>query len=191
MVETGKEPVKCTSCKAIVNPNDLYCEACGKSLPPPETYLKHKHVKQATGAITSLAVLFFIFGMVMFFATKSQNAVLLVKLNGMDPAANFPAVINGVTYTVAALRERILFEPWGALLVNMILAAIMGGLAFWGKRAPLPAVLVATATYLVVIVGNAILEPATIGQGIYVKIIIIAFLVRGIKAALALHAENA
>jgi hypothetical protein len=191
MVETGKEPIKCSSCKAVVNPNDLYCEACGKSLPPPETYSRLKHVKQATGAITTLSVLFFIFGILMFFVTKSQDAALLAKLDGMDPAANFPKAINGVTYTVAALRERVVYEPWGALIVNFILAAIMGGLAFWGKRSPLPAVLVATATYLVVNVTNAILDPMTIGQGIYLKIFIIVFLVRGIKAALALRTENA
>ena len=41
----------------------------------------------------------------------------------------------------------------------------LAGLAIWGKRAPLQAVLVALATYVVVIVTNAMLDPKTIAQG--------------------------
>ena len=99
--------------------------------------------------------------------------------------------MNGVTYTAAALRDRIEWESWSVLLVNLLLAAIMAGLALWGRRSPLPAVLVATATYSVVIVTGAILDPTTIGQDMYLKIIMIMFLVRGIKGALASRTANA
>jgi hypothetical protein len=75
--------------------------------------------------------------------------------------------------------------------VNFILAAVMGALSLWARRSPLPAVLIATATYVVVIVANAIADPATLGQGWIVKIIVIAFLFKGIKAALALRTANA
>ena len=61
------------------------------------------------------------------------------------------------------LRARLEWEPTGVLAVNLILAAIMAALAWWGRRAPLAAVLVATAVYVVVIVFNAIADPATIG----------------------------
>jgi hypothetical protein len=77
------------------------------------------------------------------------------------------------------------------LAVNGVLAAIMVGLALWSRRSPLPAVIVATATYVVVIVTNGIADPATLGQGWIVKLIIILFLFRGIKAALALRASHA
>jgi MFS superfamily sulfate permease-like transporter len=73
-------------------------------------------------------------------------------LNPNDP---FPNPINGVTYTVSALRDKILWEPWGVLIVNIILAVVMTGLAVCGKRAPLAAALIAAATYIVVIVTNA------------------------------------
>jgi hypothetical protein len=58
----------------------------------------------------------------------------------------------------------------------------MAGLYFWGRRSPLPAVLVAAGTYLAVQVVSAIVDPATIGQGIVLKILIVAMLYRGIKA---------
>lgn len=84
-----------------------------------------------------------------------------------------------------------MWELWGVLVVNLILAVVMLGLAIWGKREPLVAVLVATATYVVIIVTNAIIDPITIGQGLLLKIAIIALLVKGIKAGLALRTSNA
>ncbi|HEY4263675.1 MAG TPA: zinc ribbon domain-containing protein [Micropepsaceae bacterium] len=191
MVPTEKTPVKCPSCDAVVKPNDRFCSVCGKAMPPAENYIFQKSAKEATTAIWTLAVLFAISGVIMFFVTKSQDAAALARLNSLNPNDPFPNSINGVAYTVAALRDKILWEPWGVLIVNLILAVVMMGLAIWGKRAPLAAALVATATYIVVIVTNAVIAPASIGQGLYLKIIVIIFLVRGIKGALALRSAHA
>ena len=191
MLASGKDPIKCIACGATTKPYDRFCEKCGHAMPSAEDWAHQKRVKNATGAIGGLAILFVIFGTIMFFVTKSQSAVALLKLQSMSPDSIFPTPINGVTYTVAALRHQILWETWSVLIVNLILAAVMAGLFIWGKRAPLAAVLVDTATYLVVIVTNAIIDPKTIGQGIFLKIIIVALLVKGIRSALALRTENA
>ncbi|MGD0843664.1 MAG: zinc ribbon domain-containing protein [Geobacteraceae bacterium] len=191
MVESGKEPFLCGSCGTAVKPNDRFCGVCGQPMPPAEHYVHRRYVREATGAIKALAALFLIVGVIMFFASKSQVANVLIRLDGMNPNETFPKSINGVTYTVAALRKELIWEPWGILIQNLILAAIMAGLAFWGKRSPLAAVLIATAIYAVVIVTNAIINPESIGQGLYVKIIIIVFLTRGIKSALALRTADA
>lgn len=75
-----------------------------------------------------------------------------------------------MTYTVSALRDKILWERWGVRIVNIILAVVMTGLAVCGKRAPSAAALIAAATYMVVIGTNAVIAPASIGQGLYLKI---------------------
>ena len=191
ILPSGKDPIKCIACGATAKPYDHFCEKCGHAMPSAEDWAHQKRVKDATGAIGGLAILFVISGAIMFFVTKSQSAVALLKLQSMNPDSIIPTPINGVTYTVAALRHQILWETWSVLIVNLILAAVMAGLFIWGKRAPLAAVLVATATYLVVIVTNAIIDPKTIGQGIYLKIIIVALLVKGIRSALLLRTENA
>lgn len=191
MIKSGKGPIKCSACGATVKTYDRFCGECGHSMPTAEECAHQKHVKDATGVIRGLALLFLIFGVIMFFVTKSQSAAALAKLQSMNPESLFPTPVNGVTYTVAALRDQILWEPWSVLIVNLILATVMGGLFVWGKRAPLAAVLVATATYIVVNVTNAIIDPRTIAQGMYLKIIIVAFLVKGIRSALALRTENA
>ena len=48
----------------------------------------------------------------------------------------------------------------------------------------------ATSIYVAVQVISAIVEPATLVQGLIIKAVIIAILVRGIKGALSLRAEN-
>jgi hypothetical protein len=191
MVESGKTPIKCASCAAVAKPYDRFCGHCGQAMPTPQDYLHQKHVKEATSAIRVLAVLFVLFGVGMFFITKGNADPALARLAGMDPASLFPTPIEGHTYTIGELQKKLAWEPWGALIVNLILAAVMLVLSLWARRSALPAVLIATATYAVVIVANAIADPATIGQGLLVKIIIIAFLVKGIKAGLALRTANA
>lgn len=191
MVETGKKPIKCASCGTVARPYDRFCGSCGKEMPTAEDHLNQKHVNEATGAIKVLAVIFVLFGVLMFFVAKGQADPVLAKLQGMDPGSVIPTPIEGRTYTVGELRKQLAWEPWGILIVNLILAVAMGALSLWARRSPLPAVIVATATYLVIIVANAIADPATIGQGWIVKIIVISFLIKGIKAALALRTANA
>jgi zinc-ribbon domain len=189
MVPTEKTPVKCPSCGASAKPNDRFCRSCGKSMPAAENYLLRRSVKEATGTIWTLGVLFAISGLIFFFLAKSQYAEALAKLNGLNPNQTIP--INGVAYTVLALRDKILWAQWGVLIVNLILAAVMVGLALWGRRAPLAAVLVAAATYAVVLVTNTLIDPTSIGQGVYLKIFVVILLARGIKGALALRATHA
>lgn len=189
VVETGKEPIRCGDCGKRAKPYDRFCGKCGKKMPGAEHYAAQKNVKHATGAIKALAILFILFGFAMYLISKGQADATLLQLQSADPGSTYD--IRGKTYSLEELRAALVWEPRSVLIVNLVLAAIMGVLAVWGEYAPLGAVVVATATYGVVIVAGAISDPATLAQGIVVKIIIIAFLVKGIKAALALRSLNA
>lgn len=191
VVETGKTPIKCAACGTVAKPYDRFCGKCGQAMPSAEDYRNQKLLKSATRAITILAVIFLLFGVLMYFATKSQSDSVLAQMQSMDPDAAYPKQINGKTYTVGELRKELVWEPRGVLIVNLILAVVMGALAIWARRSPLPAVIIATATYVVVIAAGAIVNPASLLQGWIVKLIIISFLVKGIKAALALRTANA
>jgi hypothetical protein len=191
VVETPKTAIKCEACATVARAYDRFCGKCGKAMPTAEDYELQKNVKSATGAIKWLAVLFVLGGLLFFFITKNQSDAALAKLDGVSAELEYAPPIQGRTYTVGELRKQIAWEPWGVLIVNLILAAIMLGLSLWARRSPLPAVLVAAATYAVVIVSSAIMDPATLAQGWIIKLIIIAFLIRGIKAALALRTARA
>jgi len=138
-----------------------------------------------------LAFLFLASSIVMYFANKSEFADIMKKMATMDPNSIYPREVNGMAYTVAALKEKIFWESWSQMIVNFILAIIMGSLSLWSRRAPLAAMLIATATYAVLIVGSAIINPISIGQGILIKIVVAMFLTRGIKAALTMRTINA
>jgi len=71
----------------------------------------------------------------------------------------------------------------GTLIVNVILAVIYLVLAYWSQTKPFAALLSALLLYIMVIALNAIVEPMSLIQGILFKIIIIAFLVKGINSA--------
>lgn len=62
------------------------------------------------------------------------------------------------------------------LVVNIGLSVIYLGLWFWAKSNPYAAALVALLLFLTVIVISAVYEPATLAQGILVKILFIAAL---------------
>jgi hypothetical protein len=191
VAELGRYAIKCKACGTTANSYDRFCAKCGNVLPTAEERANKGVVAEATKTISVLSGLFLVFGIVTYFLTKSQLAPALAKLQALDPESMYPVPVNGATYKVAELIQQLNWEPWGALVVNVILAVIMAILALWSRRASLPAILVATATYAVVLVANAILEPASIAQGIIMKIIIIGYLLRGVKAALVLRAANA
>lgn len=187
MVDSRKETSRCTACGKSVIPNDRFCASCGATLPTAEHYGSLRQVAEATG-VGVLAWLFLISGVIMFFVGRSQANAALEKLSALAPDALIPGTPAGESFTVAALRTQLAWEPWAVLIVNVILALVMAILFFWGKKSPLAAVLIATATYAVVIVVGGIVDPATIAQGLIIKIFIVAMLVKGIRAGLELRA---
>lgn len=70
------------------------------------------------------------------------------------------------------------------LLITIGVSAIFAGLAFWTKRQPLSAIIVALVLYVGLwIFDIAVLGPERLIKGIIFKAIIIYFLVRAIKPA--------
>jgi len=93
--------------------------------------------------------------------------------------------INGKVYTAGELRRLVEREPYQVLVMNGILAVLMGVLWLWARRAPLPAIACALALYLVVQVVSAILDPSSIMKGIVIKLIAFSVLYKGFTASLA------
>ncbi|WP_299223061.1 zinc-ribbon domain-containing protein [uncultured Aquimarina sp.] len=70
-----------------------------------------------------------------------------------------------------------------SLIVQIIVGAIYLVLAYWSQKKPFAAILSGLLFYLTMIAILAIAEPATIFSGIIFKVIIIAFLVKGVYSA--------
>lgn len=177
---------QCPSCKAALRQGDSFCETCGEALPSPDALVRQSEVAKGNSVVGGLSGLFLFSGAVMYLAQRRIADEALRQIAHFSEHAPVPRTITGVAATtIGELRSQIEWEATSVLVVNLVLAALMFGLWRWGKRKPGPAIIVAFCTFIVVQVTNAALDPATIGQGWIVKFIVVVYLVRGLKAALA------
>jgi cytochrome bd-type quinol oxidase subunit 2 len=190
--------IPCVNCVDVIRPTDEFCQGCGARVSSDQKarllerleihdtrMAAHmKHVRSARQGIITLAALFAIAGLVMFFLAKSESDSTLVTLRALPEDMTYPELINGQSLTIAEVRTMIEREPLEILALNLVLAAIMAGLWVWGKRAALPAIIAALAVFVTVHVANALVDPATIVQGLAMKIIGTVILVRGVRSGL-------
>lgn len=182
---------RCRNCATENKINDRFCHSCGTEMPSPELIHKEAKVKEATTVIKVLAVMFILFGGLMFFMQKGQYDQALAQISTYQDHETFPNLINGKKYIVSDLKLQINLEKYGVLGLNIFLSLIMVGLMFYAKKSPLGALIVATAVYVSIHVLNAMVDPTTIGQGFIMKMIIIGMLIKGIRSALELKAVHA
>ncbi len=178
----------CTHCNEEIHPDETYCSACGEKVPvvakKSAAKIAEKDViKKASKTILVLSILFVGFGTVFGLIQHSAARDAHANLNQFQETDELQP-INGEIYTVAELRSQIDKEVLFVFGINYFLAAVMLGLYFWSRESPFPALVAALSVYLAVQVLNAIIDPATIIQGLLIKILIISFLLNGIKTSL-------
>jgi hypothetical protein len=72
---------------------------------------------------------------------------------------------------------------WISFTLTTFMAVIFLALGFWTKAKPYSAIICALLIYILLWVGDSILDPAYIYKGILVKIIVIVYLAKGLKDA--------
>jgi hypothetical protein len=65
--------------------------------------------------------------------------------------------------------------------LTVFVAGVFLGLAFYTEKRPYTAILIALILYSLLIIGDAIVEPASILKGILLKILIVVLLIRGLS----------
>ena len=71
------------------------------------------------------------------------------------------------------------------IVAGLILSSIFAGLALWVKKKPFPAVVSALAIYVLLLMLVAVEDPSNLIRGVLFKVLIIAALVRALKAVMA------
>lgn len=190
--------IPCVNCEEVIRPTDEFCQGCGtqvtsvqkaRLLERLEVYdarmaAHMKQVRRASRAIIALAALFTFSGVAMYFITKAKGDSTLLTLRPFPEDMVYPDLINGKSLTIAEVRAMIERESLEVLAHNLLLGAMMAGLWLWSKRAPLPATIAALALFATVHVGNALADPASVFNGMFLKIIGIVILAQGVRAAL-------
>lgn len=185
----------CPKCGVLLNPDEKFCPKCGADIAASAADAKDigariglKHEKQAhqqrirSGRTTILVVaILTLIGGGLMFALGSAN---LAKDRKEIEAARGNELYDQEQVEQAA-RENKKLSALNTLLlpVNIVLALSFFGLWVWAKQRPLPATLAALILYITVIVASGVLEPASLGRGLILKIVIIAFLIKSVDSA--------
>jgi len=197
--------IPCGACPSHIRLGNELCEGCGRQVTEGDrSVLQEKHaagdprvleeaaargkkVREGAKWIGALAVLFALSGVLMFFLQQTQTEAALNNLRQFqDDEVLQP--IDGKTYTAGELRTIVEREPYQILIINLVVAGLMTALWVWAKRAPLPAIACAFALFLVVHIGSALVDPSSLPKGMIIKILAIAALGKGLKAALEARA---
>jgi hypothetical protein len=189
--------IPCGICQSTIAMGAVTCPGCSRPVTDQDRavlqvrfegadWQAHERGKKVrTGAkwVGVLAILFAVSAPIMFAMQESTTSQAMTNLaQFQDDEVLQP--INGKVYTAGELRRAVEREPYQTLVMNGILAVLMGVLWLWARRAPLPAIACALALYLVVQVVSAVLDPSSIVKGIIIKLVAFGALYKGLKAAL-------
>ena len=101
-------------------------------------------------------------------------------------ARNTLFVIAGLAFLTGLFFYGIA-DDMATLIAGGILAIVYLVLGYWSQQKPLIALVLGLLVYVTNMVINAIIEPETIYKGIIIKVVIIAFLIKGINSAMELR----
>ncbi|HLP52774.1 MAG TPA: zinc ribbon domain-containing protein [Chitinophagales bacterium] len=161
MEEAAVMPIieNCPTCKKAVSPEAKFCDSCGYPV----------------GGST--------------FDKNEFEYAYEVKRYELEKAQG--VVKNGVT-TLYVLSGLILLadlvvyyttDNVGFLIAGILLPVMFVGLAQWAKVKPFTALVVALVLYVTLILSDVFVNPASIVQGIILKIIVISALVKAVRGA--------
>ena len=149
----------CYVCKTPMNADEVYCPECGY---PEKGTDKEKAQFHARNAMQ-----------------KNQHMDADQKIKS---ARNVLYVIAGIIL-VFGFISFFSDQDVAVLVTNVILGAIYLVLGSWTSKKPMVAILLGLLLYLTTIIISAIFDPSTIIRGVIFKILIIAYLAKGLYSA--------
>ena len=159
--------LRCETCYKDVSIDDAFCQSCGYPLKGTDQEQKDFRLQHDFRNID----LFAYDGKVK----KAANA--LYYLSGIF-------VVSGL---IIYLTNKDAENAMAVLITNLILAMIFLALGGYSKKKPLACIISGLCLYAIIVILNAIVDPITIVSGIFFKIIVIGFLINGLKSALEIE----
>ncbi|WP_179009170.1 zinc ribbon domain-containing protein [Winogradskyella forsetii] len=149
----------CSKCNTAILQENIFCQECGFPENGTEKDVAQFHARNVM--------------------KKNEHMDADKKIKS---ARNVLYVIAGITI-LAGLFYFFRDQDIAILVTNVILGIIYLVLGSWTSKKPLIAILLGLFLYLTTIIIAAIVDPATIIRGIIFKILIIAYLGKGVYSA--------
>ncbi|TFF39239.1 hypothetical protein [Mucilaginibacter psychrotolerans] len=161
---TAETDAKCASCFTKVATEDVFCTSCGYPLKGTESEQRS------------------------FIARQEVNNLDYADFNQqIKKAGNSLYYLAGI-FTLSAIINYFRFQDnpdtISEVIIILILAFLFLGLGAYSSKKPLVCLVSGLVLYIIVQVLLAIDNPINIVSGIIFKIIIIGYLIKGIKSAL-------
>lgn len=193
--------MNCPQCGAALEPSENFCAQCGNKLRTTPEDLKAMRararlsaergrasatMRKGRGWILAVSILTLIGGIAMYFLAKSKVEKDLRDAEGqlshLTPEERDEVVRQntGMTWQQVVAHDRGMVTQ--LLVVNTALAVIYFGLWIWAKRNVFAAALTALLIFITVVVVSALLEPASLLQGILIKILVVIGLSSAVSA---------
>jgi predicted nucleic acid-binding Zn ribbon protein len=157
----------CDICYKDVPADDSFCQTCGYPLKGTEQEQKDFRLQHDFRNIDIAS-----FGAKV---KKASNA--LYYLSGIF-------VISGLIIYFSNQNAE---NAVGVLITNLILAMVFLALGGYSKKKPLACIISGLCLYAIIVILNAIVDPISIVRGIIFKIVVIGFLINGLKSALEIE----
>lgn len=154
----------CPDCDNAVVPGKIFCTNCGypvNGTPEQKSNFDiEKYKLQAELDVTQSRI-------------KNGTTTLYV-LSGLALLGSF---------VIPTMMDMSGDEKKQTFITYIILSALYIGLAFLSKKKPFAALLTALILYVTVIILGAFVQPTSLFSGIIIKVLVIAYLVKGTKGA--------
>jgi hypothetical protein len=162
-VEGAGEKIFCEACYIKVHPNDQFCNNCGYPLKGSAEQQDAFKSKQVVDTVN-----------MRDYQKKLANAS-----NTLYFLSALFILVAGILFFKHEEDEAVL----AYVLPSIILGVTFLLLATYTKKKPLACLICGFSLYIIVQALGAISDPATIASGIILKIIVVVFLINGIKSA--------
>lgn len=191
--------MNCPKCGVGVTADEKFCSGCGAGIAvsgdgavilydrvAPATSLSNPHLGTARKWLLAISIITLISGFVFYAINKSDMEKQLhdaeMQLAHLAPAERDAALQQavGMSWDEVVAHDRGLVNM--LLAVNVGLAVIYLGLWFWARKNAYAASLVALLLFVTVIVASAVWEPSTLAQGVLVKFLFLAALIKAVTA---------
>ncbi|MFW0715481.1 hypothetical protein [Pedobacter sp. N23S346] len=154
----------CNCCYKTFSHADIFCNSCGYPLQGTEQEQK------------------------TFIAIRNNQEIDLAELDRQVKSARnslyWIGGVIGLWTLIGFFTSENADDAFSLLIINIILVGGFCALGVWSKTKPAAALISGLSLYIIIQVLNAIVSPMTIFSGIIFKIIIIGYLIKGIKAVL-------
>jgi hypothetical protein len=93
-------------------------------------------------------------------------------------------ILSGLVYFFMHKDEE---DVVAVVITDLIMAAMFLVLGAYSKKKPLACLISGLSLYVIVQLLNAIVDPISIARGIIIKIVIIGYMIKGIKSAMEIE----